>query len=121
MLRLAERIARKRAALALVTGDSIGQVASQTLENLAAIGAVAGLPLLRPLVGDDKEEIIAQARRIGTFDVSTIAEVDCCSLFVPRHPETRSSAAAAAQLETSLDLDSIVRGALDASVLESIS
>ena len=121
MLRLAERIARERAALALVTGDSIGQVASQTLENLAAIGAVAQLPLLRPLVGDDKEEIIAQARRIGTFDVSTIAEVDCCSLFIPRHPETRASAAAAAQLETSLDLERIVREALEASVLESIS
>lgn len=121
MLRLAEHIARKRGALALVTGDSIGQVASQTLENLGAIGAVAQLPLLRPLVGDDKEEIIGQARRIGTFELSTIAEVDCCSLFVPRHPETRCTPTEAAEREAALDLETIMREALEASVVERIS
>jgi thiamine biosynthesis protein ThiI len=120
MLRLAERIARKRDALALVTGDSIGQVASQTLENLGAIGAVAGLPLLRPLVGEDKEEIIAYAKRIGTFDVSIIGEVDCCSLFVPRHPETRCSPEAAAENEARLELDAIMRQALEATAVERI-
>jgi len=120
MVRLAERIARKKGALALVTGDSIGQVASQTLENLYTVGSVAQLPLLRPLIGDDKEEIITEARRLGTFDVSTIADVDCCSLFVPKHPETRGNPATIAKIEEKLDLDAIMEDALARTVCERI-
>jgi len=120
MVRLAERIARKKGALALVTGDSIGQVASQTLENLYTVGSVAQLPLLRPLIGDDKEEIITEARRLGTFDVSTIADVDCCSLFVPKHPETRGNPATIAKIEEKLDLNAIMEDALARTVCERI-
>ncbi len=120
MLRLAEAIARKRRALALVTGDSIGQVASQTLENLYTIGSVATLPVLRPLIGEDKEEIITQARRLGTFDTSVIQDVDCCSLFVPRHPETRSKPSVIARVESKLDVDGIVADALERTVIERI-
>ena len=120
MVRLAERIARKKGALALVTGDSIGQVASQTLENLYTVGSVAQLPLLRPLIGDDKEEIITEARRLGTFDVSTIADVDCCSLFVPQHPETRGNPATIAKIEEKLDLNAIMEDALARTVCERI-
>jgi len=120
MVRLAEKIARKKGALALVTGDSIGQVASQTLENLYTVGSVAQLPLLRPLVGDDKEEIIGQARRLGTFDISTIADVDCCSLFVPKHPETRGNPASIAKIEEQLNLDAIMEDALERMVYERI-
>jgi thiamine biosynthesis protein ThiI len=120
MVRLAERIARKKGALALVTGDSIGQVASQTLENLHTVGSVAQLPLLRPLIGDDKEEIITEARRLGTFDISTIADVDCCSLFVPKHPETRGNPTAISKIEEQLDVEAIMEDALSRTVSERI-
>ncbi|RPJ64038.1 MAG: tRNA 4-thiouridine(8) synthase ThiI [Acidobacteria bacterium] len=120
MVRLAEKIARKKGALALVTGDSIGQVASQTLENLYTVGSVAELPLLRPLIGDDKEEIISEARQLGTFDISTIADVDCCSLFVPKHPETRGNPASIARIEEQLDLSAIMEDALARTVYEHV-
>jgi tRNA uracil 4-sulfurtransferase len=120
MVRVAERIARSRKALALVTGDSIGQVASQTLENLSAVGMVVRMPLLRPLIGDDKEEIIRQARRIGTFETSTIPDVDCCSLFVPRHPETRAKSETIDKIEAGIDVEAIVADALERSTLERI-
>ena len=113
MLRIAERLALREGALALVTGDSIGQVASQTLPNLSVISSTVGMPVLRPLVGDDKEEIIQTARRIGTFPVSILPDVDCCSLFVPRHPETRAQAAAIEETEAALDVEELVAAALD--------
>lgn len=90
MLRVAEAIGRAEGALALVTGENLGQVASQTLENLRALDAVASLPVLRPLVGLDKLEIIAEARLIGTFAVSTEPHDDCCSFLMPRNPATYS-------------------------------
>lgn len=90
MLRIAEAVAHSERARALVTGESLGQVASQTLENMAVIQQAARLPVLRPLVGMDKQEIIDQARRIGTFDISSIADQDCCQLFVPKHPATKA-------------------------------
>ncbi|MFB3906296.1 MAG: tRNA uracil 4-sulfurtransferase ThiI [Acidobacteriota bacterium] len=120
MVRLAEKIARKKGALALVTGDSIGQVASQTLENLYTVGSVAQLPVLRPLIGDDKEEIITKARSLGTFEISTIADVDCCSLFVPKHPETRATPDFVARIEEQLDLSAIMEDALARTVHERI-
>ena len=88
MLRIAEAIARREKAKALVTGESLAQVASQTLDNMAVIQQAADLPILRPLVGMDKQEIIDQARRIGTYEISSIPDQDCCQLFVPKHPAT---------------------------------
>jgi thiamine biosynthesis protein ThiI len=112
MVRIAEALARTRGATALVTGDSLGQVASQTLANLAVVGAVAELPLLRPLIGMDKGEIADEAARIGTFETSVIPDQDCCSLFVPRHPSTRAQPAEVAHAERPLDVPALVALAL---------
>ena len=90
MIRVAEQIARAERAKALVTGESLGQVASQTLENIMAVDEAATLPMLRPLIGSDKLEIIADAERIGTYDISTTDHTDCCTLFMPRTPETHA-------------------------------
>lgn len=90
MICVAEKIARAERAKALVTGESLGQVASQTLENIAAVDEAATLPMLRPLIGSDKLEIIADAERIGTYDISTTDHADCCTLFMPRTPETHA-------------------------------
>jgi thiamine biosynthesis protein ThiI len=108
MTRIAEAIARRTGALALVTGESLGQVASQTLENLARTTEVAGMPILRPLIGTDKEEIIREARAIGTYEISIEPDQDCCTLFVPRHPETRASADAVEAAERRLDVARLV-------------
>lgn len=91
MIRIAEALAQKEQILALVTGESLGQVASQTLSNLKAIEDVATMPILRPLIGFDKAETIAVAREIGSYDISIEPHDDCCSLFVPKHPETKAS------------------------------
>ena len=90
MLRIAGRLARWEGARALVTGESVGQVASQTLENMTTIGSVATMEMLRPLVGMDKEEVIADAHRIGTYEISILPDEDCCQLFTPRAPATRA-------------------------------
>ena len=118
MMRIAERIARLNRAQALVTGDVVGQVASQTLENMATIGGVVSLPVLRPLVGMDKEEITAEAQRLGTYPVSIIPDQDCCTLFTPRHPATRAKAAAVERAEAELPIDEIVAQAIDAAMVE---
>ena len=108
MLRIAEVLGRSSGALALVTGESVGQVASQTLHNLARVDEVADLPVLRPLIGMDKIEITAQAEAIDTFDISIEPDADCCTLFTPRHPDTRVEAAQVAALEARLDLERLV-------------
>jgi thiamine biosynthesis protein ThiI len=108
MIRLAEALARRVGAEALVTGESLGQVASQTLTNLARIDEVAGLPVLRPLVGMDKLEITAEAQRLGTYEISIEPDADCCTLFVPRHPATRVSAAEIQAAEARLDVERLV-------------
>jgi thiamine biosynthesis protein ThiI len=108
MLRIAESIARRVRASALVTGESLGQVASQTLQNLAVIETAATLPILRPLVGMDKQEIVDQARRIGTFDTSAIPDQDCCQLFVPPHPATKAGLAEVEKAESRLDIASLI-------------
>jgi thiamine biosynthesis protein ThiI len=118
MLRIAESIARQEKAKALVTGESLGQVASQTLDNMAVIQQAAILPILRPLVGMDKQEIIDQARRIGTFAISSIPDQDCCQLFVPKHPATQSNSREVEEAETSFDIKELVRLGLDGSVKE---
>ena len=99
-------------AKALVTGDSVGQVASQTLDNIRVVSAVSQLPILRPLIGDDKEEIITVAKRIGTFEVSIGADDDCCSMFVPKHPETNAKLEQVEQAEAPLAIEEIVSAAL---------
>ncbi|HEV8719049.1 MAG TPA: tRNA uracil 4-sulfurtransferase ThiI [Candidatus Binatia bacterium] len=113
MLRIAEAIARKEKAKALVTGESLGQVASQTLDNMVVVQQAARLPILRPLVGMDKQEIIDQARRIGTFDISTIPDQDCCQLFVPKHPATKARFADVEQDETKFDVNELIRHGID--------
>ena len=112
MVRIANRIAAHEKAKALVTGDSVGQVSSQTLDNIRVISAVSRLPILRPLVGDDKEEIIAVARTIGTFGVSIGADDDCCSMFVPKHPETSAKLEQVEQAEAPLAIEELVSAAL---------
>lgn len=112
MFRLAERIALRERAGGLVTGESLGQVASQTVENLRTIEAVTALPILRPLIGMDKEEIVAQARRIGTFDLSTRPHSDCCSLFMPDRPATKSFEELVAEDEKKLDVEKLIAAAL---------
>ena len=117
MLRIAERIARVRGAQALVTGDVVGQVASQTLENLAVIGSVATLPIFRPLIGMDKEEITVEAQRLGTYSISIIPDQDCCTLFTPRNPLTRSRLRDIGMAEEALPIgDFVERATAEASV-----
>ena len=119
MLRIAETIARGRGAKALVTGEVVGQVASQTLENLQVIGSVATLPVFRPLIGMDKEEIMDEARRLGTYPISIVPDQDCCTLFTPRNPQTRGRLEQVEAAERALPIDDIVsRAAADAVVEE---
>lgn len=112
MMRVCDRLAPRLGALALVTGESLGQVASQTLESIAAINAATTLPVLRPLIGADKTEIMAQAEAIGTYAISIRPYEDCCSLFVPAHPRTQPSLDEAQRGEAALDTDALVRDAL---------
>jgi len=121
MARIAEALAHRTGALALVTGESLGQVASQTLENLGRVTEVVSLPILRPLIGTDKEEIIREARAIGTYEISIEPDQDCCTLFVPRHPETRTSAAAVAAAETRLDVARLVEAGSAAAAAETFA
>lgn len=113
MLRIASIIAAKERARALVTGESLAQVASQTLPNIAVIEEAARLPVLRPLVGMDKQEIIDEARRLGTFPISILPDEDCCSLFTPRHPATRTNATEIERLESALDVPALVAKAVE--------
>jgi thiamine biosynthesis protein ThiI len=108
MVRIAERLARHAGAPALVTGESLGQVASQTLANITRIDEVASMPILRPLIGMDKLEITDQARALGTFEISIEPDADCCTLFTPRHPDTRVESAQVAALEGRLDVERLV-------------
>jgi len=118
MMRIAERIARARGAQALVTGDVVGQVASQTLENLAVVGSVATLPIFRPLIGMDKQEITAEAIAIGSYPISIIPDQDCCTLFTPRNPMTRGRLAPIESAEAALPIDALVERAVAESVVE---
>ena len=118
MMRIAEQIARHGRAQALVTGEVVGQVASQTLENLTSINSVVTMPVLRPLIGMDKEEIVAEAERLGSYPISIIPDQDCCTLFTPRHPATRARAADVERAEASLDVDEIVQRAVTAAEVE---
>ena len=112
MVRIAQQIAAVAKAECLVTGESLGQVASQTLGNLRVIEEVAEIPILRPLIGDDKAEIMELAERIGTFEISTLPHDDCCSLFVPKHPATNASLEAVQEAEAALDINALVKSAV---------
>lgn len=120
MLRIASMLAGRERALALVTGESLGQVSSQTLANLDTISRVAELPVLRPLVGSDKAEIIERARRLGTFDISIEPDEDCCSYLMPRTPATWSRPKPIEAIEAGLDVDTMVDDALANTVRERI-
>jgi thiamine biosynthesis protein ThiI len=112
MVRITEALARSKGAKAIVTGESCGQVSSQTLDNIAVIDQAANMPILRPLVGFNKEEIVNVAREIETFPISIQPDQDCCSLFVPRHPETRADVETVSRLEARLPVDQLVQDAL---------
>src|SRR5207248_1109288 len=118
MMRIAERLARKWEAKALVTGEVIGQVASQTLDNLTTIGAATRLQILRPLVGMDKDEITVEAKRIGTFPISIIPDQDCCTLFTPKHPATHVTPRQIEEAEAALPIDELVEFAVAAAEVE---
>jgi thiamine biosynthesis protein ThiI len=118
MLRIAERLAKKWHARALVTGDVIGQVASQTLENMTVIAEATGLEILRPLVGMDKDEISAEAERIGTYPISIIPDQDCCTLFTPKHPATRARLGDVLRAEETLPIEEMVAAAIAAMTVE---
>jgi thiamine biosynthesis protein ThiI len=118
MVRIAEQLARSWRARALVTGEVIGQVASQTLENLTVIAEATRLEILRPLVGMDKDEIVSQAQKLGTFPISIIPDQDCCQLFTPRHPATRASLSGIVAAEQALPVTEMVAAAVAATEVQ---
>jgi thiamine biosynthesis protein ThiI len=118
MLRIAERVARREKALAFIAGDSLGQVASQTLQNMVAVGAASSVPVFRPLAGDDKQEILALARQIGTFEISAEPFHDCCSILLPRSPALYAKRAELDEAEASLDIGDLVNQGMNATLVE---
>jgi len=121
MLRIAEAFARRDRALALVNGDSLGQVASQTLRNLVAVEAAATMPLFRPLAGMDKMDILAIARKIGTYEISSEPFHDCCPVFLPRSPELSATSNELANAEEGLDIEALVAQAIRGATIERFS
>ena len=112
MMRLAQRIARQEDCGALITGESVGQVASQTIPALAVTDALAEMPVFRPLIGMDKEEIVTVARKIGTFETSILPYEDCCTVFTPKHPNTKPKRYKVEEAERALDIDALLEEAL---------
>jgi thiamine biosynthesis protein ThiI len=121
MMRIAWALAQQWRARALVTGEVIGQVASQTLENLSAIDTVIDAPIFRPLIGMDKDEITEQAQHIGTYPISIIPDEDCCQLFTPRHPATKARLAEVDAAERLLPIDDLVAAATRAASVENFT
>lgn len=121
MVRIAEELARREGCWALVTGDSLGQVASQTAENLSVVEEAAELPLLRPLIGMDKIEITEQAQQLGSFTTSIEPDQDCCKLFVPLHPSTRTKPADIHRIERGLEISTFVKQGLDKAELSTFT
>ena len=113
MMRISERVAQRCGAKALVTGECLGQVASQTMEAMAVTGAVVKLPILRPVVGMDKEDIVQISRKIGTFDTSILPYEDCCTVFTPRHPRLRPTFEEIEAAEQALDIEAMVQTAVE--------
>ena len=113
MVRITEALARRHRAKAMITGESCGQVASQTLDNIAVVDQSAGMPILRPFIGSNKEEIVNMAQAIGTFPISILPDQDCCTLFVPKHPETKANLNTVLRIEEQLSVDELVQDALE--------
>ena len=113
MIRIAEQIAKKEKAKALITGESLGQVASQTLGNIASIESIGTIPILRPLIGLDKQEIMDLARQYGTYDISILPDQDCCSLFVPKNPSTNAKREYLEKEEKNLNIDDLLKEVMD--------
>ncbi len=113
MMRIAERIAREHGCKCLVTGENLGQVASQTMEAMAVTGSVVTLPVFHPLIGMDKEEIVSIARKIGTLETSILPYEDCCTVFTPRHPKTKPVLAEVEKAEAALDVEALIARALE--------
>ena len=116
MMMAAERIARRDRCVALITGESLGQVASQTIHALAVTNEVAGMPVFRPLIGMDKDEIVTVARRIDTFETSILPYEDCCTVFVPKHPTTKPKLEQVMHSEEALDMEGLVQKSVDEAV-----
>ena len=112
MMRIAQRIAQDNGCDAIVTGENLGQVASQTMSAMAATEAVTQLPVLRPLIGFDKAEIVSLARKIDTFETSILPYEDCCTVFTPRHPKLRPSIAECEEIEKALDMEELIEDAI---------
>ena len=112
MMRISEAVAKRCGAKALVTGECLGQVASQTMEAMNVTGSVVSLPVLRPVIGMDKEEIVQIARKINTFETSILPYEDCCTVFTPRHPRTRPRISEVAEAESVLDIEALVEEAV---------
>ena len=113
MMRISQQVAKRCGAKALVTGECLGQVASQTIEAMAVTGAVTDLPVLRPVVGMDKEDIVKIARKIGTFDTSILPYEDCCTVFTPRHPRLRPTLEELEAAEQGLEVEKMVQAAVE--------
>ena len=113
MMRIAERIARMNGAGAVITGESLGQVASQTLESITSTNSVATIPVFRPLIGFDKDEIIEISQRIGAFETSILPYEDCCTIFLPKRPVTKPRLSAVEKVESVLDVETLVNNALE--------
>jgi len=111
-MRISERIARDNGCGALITGENLGQVASQTMEALAVTNAAVSLPVLRPLIGMDKDDIVAIARKIGTFETSILPYEDCCTVFTPRHPRTKPPLHEVLEAEKALDAEALIEEAI---------
>ena len=112
MMRISQRIAEANGAKAIVTGENLGQVASQTMEAMASTQAVTDLPVLQPLIGMDKEEIVRLARKIGTFETSILPYEDCCTVFTPKHPRTKPKLSEVEAAESAMDIETLVEEAL---------
>ena len=113
MMRIAQRIALEHGCKCLVTGENLGQVASQTMEAMGVTGAVVDLPIFTPLIGMDKEEIVTIARRIGTLETSILPYEDCCTVFVPRHPQIKPNLNCAITEENKINFEDMINKALD--------
>ena len=113
MMRIAERIAKNHGAGAVITGESLGQVASQTLESITRTNAVATIPVFRPLIGFDKDEIIEISQTIGAFETSILPYEDCCTIFLPKRPVTKPRLAQVEKIESVLDIETLVENALN--------
>jgi thiamine biosynthesis protein ThiI len=118
MMKIAEKVAEIEKAKAIYTGEALGQVASQTIENITVVEESVNLPIMRPLIGFDKLEIISKAQEIGTFEISILPHQDCCTLYVPKHPSTKAKLIDVLKNEASLDNDALINKALDTAQIE---